>query len=80
MKNRNDKARKYLADKVNDARNAIYNHGMPIGGIAVQRLLRDTSSVPTSVRSLSCHVTYYPITNKHLVHLIIEHLYRMTWS
>ena len=54
MKNRSDRARKFLSNNVNEARNAIYNHGMPIDGIAVQRLLKDTSSVPTSVCSWLC--------------------------
>jgi hypothetical protein len=49
-KNRIDKARKYRADIVHEARKYILEEGMPIGGVAVERLLKDTSSVPTSVR------------------------------
>ena len=53
MNNRNDKARKYQADLVNKARKAIFEQGMPIGGVAVERLLKDTSSVPTAMRPQS---------------------------
>jgi len=53
MNNRNDKARKYCVDLVNKARKAIFEQGMPIGGVAVERLLKDTSSVPTAVRPQS---------------------------
>ena len=53
MKNRNDKARKYRGDLVNKARKAIFEQGRPIGGVAVERLLKDTSSVPTAVRPRS---------------------------
>ncbi|KAI0263704.1 hypothetical protein BGY98DRAFT_928452 [Russula aff. rugulosa BPL654] len=48
MKNRTEKARKYLPDNVRNARRAIYKLGMPIGGVAVARSLKETSSVPTS--------------------------------
>jgi len=48
-KNRIDKARKYDADSVNKARQAIYVLGKPIGGVHVQRLLKASSAVPTSV-------------------------------
>jgi hypothetical protein len=44
-----DKPRSYPTNLVEKARECIYNQGMPIGGIAVQRLLKDTSTVPTSV-------------------------------
>ena len=50
-RNRVNKARKYQADTVIQARNAIYLYGMPIGGVAVERLLKATSTVPTSVRT-----------------------------
>src|SRR5258707_4906760 len=50
-KTRIEKARKYLADTVNEARKAIYILGLPIGGAAVERLLKPTSSVPTKVSS-----------------------------
>jgi hypothetical protein len=48
-KNRIDKARKFDTDSVNKARKAIYELGKPIGGIHVQRLLKASSAVPTSV-------------------------------
>jgi hypothetical protein len=49
MKNRIKNARKYLPDNVRNARRAIYELGMPIGGAAVALSLKATSSVPTSV-------------------------------
>ena len=51
MKTRIEKARKYPADAVNEARKAVYTLGLPIGGAAVERLLKPTSSVPTKVSS-----------------------------
>jgi hypothetical protein len=51
MKNRTEKARKYLPDNVKTARRAIYELGLPIGGAVVDRSLKATSSVPTSVSS-----------------------------
>lgn len=54
-KTRVEKARKYLADTVNEARKAIYTLGLPIGGAAVERLLKPTSSVPTKVSSRLNH-------------------------
>ncbi len=65
MKDRTKKARKYLPDNVENARRAIYQLGMPIGGAAVEGLLRETSSVPTSVsypfslQSLSQIMTFW---------------------
>lgn len=56
MKNRTEKARKYLPDNVRNARRAIYKLGMPIGGVAVARSLKETSSVPTSVSSPFCMI------------------------
>ena len=53
MNNHNDKACKYCVDLVNKARKAIFEQGMPIGGVAVERLLKDTSSVPTAVHPQS---------------------------
>jgi hypothetical protein len=50
-KTRVEKARKYLADAVNEAYKAIYILGLPIGKAAVERLLKPTSSVPTKVSS-----------------------------
>ena len=55
MKNRVKKYREYQADSVNKARSAIYEFGDPINGRTVQRLLKDTSSVPTSV----CHQFFH---------------------
>ena len=49
LRSRIDNVRKYLGDLVAEARKAIYKLGIPINGIAVQRLLKDTSSVPTLV-------------------------------
>jgi len=49
MKTRINKYRIYPTDSVNKARNAIYNLGVPVNGTAVQRLLKATSTVPTSV-------------------------------
>ena len=51
MKTRIEKARKYLVDVVNEARKAIYTLGLPIGGAAVERLLKPTSSIPMKVSS-----------------------------
>ena len=42
--------RTYLFDYVQIARNAIYNLGAAITGEVVNRLLKTTSSVPTTVR------------------------------
>ncbi|KAI0247484.1 hypothetical protein BJV78DRAFT_1276905 [Lactifluus subvellereus] len=47
MKTRVERARKYLTHAVNEAREAIYTLGIPIGGVTVERLLKPTSSVPT---------------------------------
>ena len=52
-KNRIDESRKYRADLVHEARKSIFEQAMPIGGVAVERLLKDTSAVPTMVRSQS---------------------------
>jgi hypothetical protein len=51
MKNRTEKARKYLPVNVRNARRAIYELGMPIGGAVVGQSLKATSSIPTSVSS-----------------------------
>lgn len=48
-KSRLKMARKYLFESVQFARNAIYNVAAAIGGSAVDRLLKATSSVPTLV-------------------------------
>ena len=55
-KYRIDKARKYNTDSVNKAREAIYELGKPIRSAHVERLLKASSAVPTSV-SLRCHCT-----------------------
>ncbi|KAF9237036.1 hypothetical protein BU15DRAFT_76410 [Melanogaster broomeanus] len=47
MSARLTKARIYLQSKINDARRAIYQLGMPVKGTAVEQILKDTSSVPT---------------------------------
>ena len=52
MKTRIEKARRYLGDAVNEARKSIYKLGLPIGGAAVERLLKPTSSVPTKVSTI----------------------------
>jgi hypothetical protein len=44
------KARKYLQSLVTRARMAIYYAGNSITGVAVEGLLKATSSVPTMVR------------------------------
>jgi hypothetical protein len=49
MKNRIKKYYVYQANSVNKARDAIYNFRDPVNGSRVQRLLRATSAVPTSV-------------------------------
>ncbi len=65
MKDRTKKAHKYLPDNVENAWRAIYQLGMPIGGVVVEGLLRETSSVPTSVsypfslQSLSQIMTFW---------------------
>ena len=45
-------ARKFLAQKVNHARAAIYEAGLKITGVFVENILKETSSVPTVVCSL----------------------------
>jgi hypothetical protein len=52
-KNRINKARIYPADAVNKAWKMIYDQGIPITGAAIQRLLKNTSTVPTLVRPRS---------------------------
>ncbi|RDB16223.1 hypothetical protein Hypma_003115 [Hypsizygus marmoreus] len=47
MKTRVDQARKYLWNKVKRAREYIYSNAFPINGVAVNDLLKPTSSVPT---------------------------------
>ncbi len=48
-RNQMSKARKYDEESVCKARRLIYEHGIAINGAAVQRELKATSSVPTSV-------------------------------
>ena len=77
MKNRLKKARIYLPKNVRNARRAIYQLGMPIGGVAVERFLKETSSVPTSVSP-----TFEVIPESILrdaCHLL-ERLCRAPWS
>lgn len=52
MKGRVTKGRKYPVDSVRKAQKVIYEDGKPIKGAAVQRLLKATSMVPTSVSLL----------------------------
>lgn len=47
-----DKIRVFLVDKVLRARQWIYNEGVKIRGSAVERLLKETSSVPTLVSTM----------------------------
>lgn len=63
-KNRIDKACKHHADLVNKAWEFIFELGKPIGGVAVQRLLKNTLMVPTLVCRLSS-LTY--ITTKYIL-------------
>jgi hypothetical protein len=49
MKTHVNEYRVYLSDSVSKAQNAIYNLGDPINGATIQRLLKATSTVPTSV-------------------------------
>jgi hypothetical protein len=58
MKNRVTKSCKYNIDVVNEARRAIYDLGMPINGVAVQWLLKATSTVPTMVHYLPFHLNH----------------------
>lgn len=46
-------ARTYLWAKIDEARRAIYQLGMPLKGVAVERLLKAESLLPTVVRSFS---------------------------
>ena len=48
-----NQAHKYqdVSESVKKARNAIYKQGVPIGGAYVERLLKQTSTVPTLVSS-----------------------------
>jgi hypothetical protein len=48
--------RVYPTDSVNKARNAIYNFGDSVNSSTVQRLLKPTSTVPTSVSRRSFHL------------------------
>lgn len=52
--NLREKLRKYLLDKVTLAREWIYEQGYKIRGEAVERLLKETSSVPTLVNLFFC--------------------------
>jgi hypothetical protein len=45
-------ARKYLAEKVKQARNVIYGLGQAVAGTGVDNLLKSTSSVPTIVSAV----------------------------
>ena len=49
IKARVSQARTYVQDKIIAARDAIYRLGAPIKGVAVERLLKDCSLVPTLV-------------------------------
>jgi hypothetical protein len=49
MKTRINNYRVYPTESMNKARDAIYNFGDPVNGSTVQRLLKATSTVPTSV-------------------------------
>lgn len=49
LKYRDRNHRTYLSNCVSRAREIIYTQGAKIGGAAVDRLLRATSSVPTTV-------------------------------
>ena len=46
-------AQSYLRGKIFEARRAIYQLGMPLKGVAVERLLKAESLLPTVVRSFS---------------------------
>jgi hypothetical protein len=52
MKGRVTKGHKYPVDSVREAWKVIYKDGKPIRGAAVQRHLKATLTVPTSVSSL----------------------------
>jgi len=67
MKKQIDKPHKYLVDAVNNARKAIYDLGKPIGGVAVQRLLKGTSSVPTAVCPHSVLCRFFVLTTSYFV-------------
>ena len=56
MKTRIKQYRVYPTDSVNKARNAIYNFGDSVNSSTVQRLLKPTSTVPTSVSRRSFHL------------------------
>ena len=52
-----DKACNYNMGSINKARKVIYDLGRPISGAHVQRLLKATSGVPTSVSLRYLHLT-----------------------
>ena len=51
MKGRATRARSYLPDLVNRARDWVYHMGYLVSGAAVERILRPMSLVPTVVSS-----------------------------
>ena len=55
MKTRIQKYHVYPTDAVKKARDAIYNFVDPVNGTTVQRLLKGTSTVPTSISHQSFH-------------------------
>lgn len=59
MRTRISRVRVFLWDKVKRAREYIYQSGLPINGTAVNDLLKETSSIPTFVRSLCSYHDYF---------------------
>jgi hypothetical protein len=72
-----NKPHMYPTNSVKKAREFIYDQGLPISGIAVQRLLKDTSSVPTSVSA------FYILSTVEIIPVsvcILECFYGTTWG
>jgi hypothetical protein len=59
LRARVQKARSYLWNKVTQAREFIYRLGLPVTGVAVERVLKSGSWVPTIVISASVCVSSY---------------------
>jgi hypothetical protein len=73
MNHRIQKARSYLWDIVRRARDFIYRLGLPVAGVAVERLLKPFSIVPTIVSFL--YVTFILF----ILICCLERLRRKAW-
>ena len=66
------KVRKFLARLVNSARELIYKKAVPIGGAAIEGLLKSTSSVPTVVRFKSYALELFSMMFRLRMHLLTD--------